>query len=117
MMMTRAFAGPARETPGCMTTEAAPTTPEPPATGFDPDDSQRAAPLSQCARAAVDAYLTNMAGHEIEDLYALVMQEVERPLFELVLQHTQGNLSQAARLLGLTRNTLRKRLIAHGIER
>ena len=68
-------------------------------------------------RTAVATYLTNMAGHEIEDLYDLVMQEVERPLFELVLQHTQGNLSQAARILGLTRNTLRNRLTTHGIER
>ncbi|MCK7576480.1 MAG: Fis family transcriptional regulator [Chromatiales bacterium] len=102
-----------------MTSEATPTTsePPPPATGLAPDDRRHAAPLSQCVRAAVEAYLTNMAGHEIEDLYDLVMQEVERPLFELVLHHTQGNLSQAARLLGLTRNTLRKRLKAHGIDR
>ncbi|BCU05857.1 helix-turn-helix domain-containing protein [Allochromatium tepidum] len=102
-----------------MTSEAAPTTsePPPPATGLAPDDHRHAAPLSQCVRAAVEAYLTNMAGHEIENLYDLVMQEVERPLFELVLHHTQGNLSQAARLLGLTRNTLRKRLKAHGIDR
>ncbi|WP_343031241.1 helix-turn-helix domain-containing protein [Thermochromatium tepidum] len=90
----------------------------PPAvTGLAPDDHRHAAPLSQCVRAAVEAYLTHMAGHEIEDLYDLVMQEVERPLFELVLHHTRGNLSQAARLLGLTRNTLRKRLKAHGLDR
>jgi Fis family transcriptional regulator, factor for inversion stimulation protein len=99
-----------------MTSEAAPTISEPPphATGSTPD---KTTPLSQCVQASVAAYLANMAGHEIEDLYDLVMQEVERPLFELVLQHTQGNLSQAARLLGLTRNTLRKRLKAHGIDR
>ncbi|MTW21620.1 helix-turn-helix domain-containing protein [Allochromatium palmeri] len=102
-----------------MTSEAAPTTSEPPprATGSDPDKTQSTTPLSQCVQASVAAYLAHMAGHEIEDLYDLVMQEVERPLFELVLQHTQGNLSQAARLLGLTRNTLRKRLKAHGIDR
>ncbi|QGU31905.1 Fis family transcriptional regulator [Thermochromatium tepidum ATCC 43061] len=102
-----------------MTSEAVPTPFElPPAvTGLAPDDHRHAAPLSQCVRAAVEAYLTHMAGHEIEDLYDLVMQEVERPLFELVLHHTRGNLSQAARLLGLTRNTLRKRLKAHGLDR
>ncbi|MGQ9832061.1 MAG: helix-turn-helix domain-containing protein [Thermochromatium sp.] len=98
-----------------MTSEAAPTTPELPAratgsaTGTTPS-------LSQCVQASVATYLTNMAGYEIEDLYDLVLREVERPLFELVLQHTQGNLSRAARLLGLTRNTLRKRLRIHGIE-
>lgn len=100
-----------------MTRADAPTTSEPPVSECDPDDGRHAAPLSQCVQASVAAYLANMAGHEIEDLYDLVMREVERPLFELILDHTQGNLSQAAHMLGLTRNTLRKRLTAHGITR
>ncbi len=45
------------------------------------------------------------------------MEEVERPLFETVLDHTNGNLSHAAKMLGLTRSTLRKRLGDYGIER
>lgn len=99
-----------------MTSEATPTTSEPPPRATE-SATYTTIPLSHCARASIAAYLANMAGHEIEDLYDLVIREVERPLFEQVLDHTQGNLSQAAQILGLTRNTLRKRLNAHGIER
>lgn len=74
-----------------------------------------ATPLHQCVREAVLAYLARMGDHELNDLHALVMDEVERPLLELVLAHCQGNLSQAARMLGMTRTTLRKRLARHGL--
>ncbi len=78
----------------------------------DPTD-----PLSKCVREALQFYLENMAGHDISNLYGLVMEEVERPLFETVLDHTGGNLSQASRILGMTRTTLRKRLTDYGIAR
>jgi len=38
------------------------------------------------------------------------MQQVEAPLFECVMEHTQDNQSKAAALLGLNRGTLRKKL-------
>ncbi|NCA69043.1 MAG: Fis family transcriptional regulator [Sphingobacteriia bacterium] len=74
-------------------------------------------PLSKSVRDALCFYLDNMGGHEVTDLYALVMEEVERPLFETVMAHTNGNLSQAAKMLGMTRATLRKRLVLRGIAR
>lgn len=80
-----------------------------------PADLPDAVPLAQCVREALHAYLARMGDHEILDLHALVMDEVERPLLELVLHHTQGNLSQAAVMLGMTRTTLRKRLARHGL--
>jgi len=43
-------------------------------------------------------------------LYDRVLREVERPLLELSLAATRGNQLRAARLLGLNRNTLRKKL-------
>lgn len=48
-------------------------------------------------------------------LYDKVLQEVERPLLQLVLQQCQGNQLKAAALLGINRNTLRKKLRDHGI--
>ncbi|WP_296702427.1 helix-turn-helix domain-containing protein [Thiocapsa sp. UBA6158] len=87
------------------------------ATGLQVVDADRTDPLSKCVQDALRFYLENMAGHDVVNLYALVLEEVERPMFETVLDHTNGNLSHAAKILGLTRATLRKRLVAHGIER
>jgi Fis family transcriptional regulator, factor for inversion stimulation protein len=90
---------------------------EPTSTGLQVVEADRTDPLSKCVQGALRFYLQNMAGHDVVNLYALVIEEVERPMFETVLDHTNGNLSQAAKVLGLTRATLRKRLAAYGIER
>ena len=45
-----------------------------------------------------------------QDLYPTFIRAVERPLIELALQETNGNQMQAARLLGVNRNTLRKKI-------
>ncbi len=45
-----------------------------------------------------------------QDLYPTFIRAVERPLIELALQETKGNQMQAARLLGVNRNTLRKKI-------
>jgi two-component system nitrogen regulation response regulator GlnG len=49
-------------------------------------------------------------------LYERVLAEVERPLFELTLAATRGNQVRAAEVLGLNRNTLRKRITDLGID-
>ena len=40
----------------------------------------------------------------------MVLAQVEKPLIEVVLAHAQGNQTRAAELLGLNRNTLRKKM-------
>ncbi|RDD62096.1 nitrogen regulation protein NR(I) [Ferruginivarius sediminum] len=49
-------------------------------------------------------------------LHDRIVREVERPLIELTLEATRGNQLQAAKLLGLNRNTLRKKIRELGIE-
>ena len=71
--------------------------------------------LAVCARTALLAYFARMAGHEIRDLHRFVLDEVERPLLEIVLEHTGGNQTHAARILGISRGTLRARLTRLGL--
>jgi two-component system nitrogen regulation response regulator GlnG len=54
--------------------------------------------------------LARVDGYPVRDLYDAVLARVERPLFDLVLAHTGGNQVKAAEILGLNRNTLRKKL-------
>ncbi len=49
-------------------------------------------------------------------LYDVVLQEVEKPLLRLALDECRGNQLRAAALLGLNRNTLRKKIRALGLE-
>ncbi len=68
-------------------------------------------PLNQYIRSSIKKYLANFEAIEfkkITDLYKLVLSEVEKPLIEISLEYTNGNQSKAAKLLGLSRNTLRK---------
>jgi Fis family transcriptional regulator len=74
--------------------------------------TDRTEPLSECVRQAMRFYLANLDGYEISGLHEMVLTEVERPLIETVLDYTQGNQTQAARMLGMSRSTLRKK-IAH----
>lgn len=50
------------------------------------------------------------------DLYHQILEDVERPLLEATLAHTQGNQLRAAALLGINRNTLRKKIVELRIE-
>lgn len=66
--------------------------------------------LSDCVRNALTAYLECMGDHHIDNLHRFVLDEVERPLIETIMQHTHGNQTAAARILGLSRGTLRKKV-------
>ncbi len=50
-----------------------------------------------------------------EGLYALVLNEVERPMLAEVLKWHDGNQSRAAQTLGINRATLRKKLLHYGL--
>lgn len=67
-------------------------------------------------KSKLSGLLARIDGYPINDLYEKVVARVERPLFDLVLAHTGGNQLKAAELLGLNRNTLRKKLADLGIK-
>ena len=55
-------------------------------------------------------YFRRIKGHRAEDLYEVVMPQLERPLIRLVLEACNGNKCDAAKMLGINRNTLLKRM-------
>lgn len=59
---------------------------------------------------ALTSYLNHLEGEQVTNLYDKVLAEVEEPLLEAIMLHTQNNQTQAASLLGLNRGTLRKKL-------
>jgi len=74
-------------------------------------------PLCKHTEDALNQYFTTLNGDRPEDLYDLVIGEVERPLFKAVMDYTQGNQSQAAGILGLNRSTLLKKLRTYSLIR
>lgn len=72
--------------------------------------------FEEMVKSKLVGFLERMEGYPVHDLYEKVVQRVERPLFELVLQHTGGNQVRAAEILGLNRNTLRKKLAELALE-
>lgn len=55
-------------------------------------------------------YFSLLEGEKINDLYELVLAEVEQPLLDMVMQYTRGNQTRAATIMGVNRGTLRKKL-------
>ena len=78
--------------------------------GKTPLTNIRSRPLRSVTEDALKKYFKDMNGHTPGDLYGLVLGEVEAPLFKTVMDHTQGNQSRAAEILGMNRATLRKKL-------
>lgn len=71
---------------------------------------RRKKPLGSAVQTALTCYFSDLNGHAPDDLYDMVIREVERPLFEAVMNHVRGNQSKAAKILGINRSTLRKKL-------
>jgi Fis family transcriptional regulator len=72
-------------------------------------------PLRQNVQAAIKRYLEDMGPSQPHCLYQTLLAEVEPPLLEEVLRYTNGNQSRTAKILGITRNTLRTKLHRYDI--
>ena len=83
---------------------------------FKVNEKSRYEPLSECVKEALDTYFAQLDGHPPSDLYQMVMSEVEQPLLTSVLEHMGGNQTRAAIALGISRSTLRKKLVQYHIE-
>ena len=66
--------------------------------------------LAEAVKRSLERYFRDMDGEKPTAIYDMVLKNIERPLIEAVLGRTEGNQSAAAAMLGINRNTLRKKI-------
>ena len=64
----------------------------------------------------LDQYFNDLDGDEPNAIYEMVINSVEKPLLLYIMNKTEGNQSKAAKMLGLNRNTLRKKLKQYNLD-
>lgn len=69
--------------------------------------------IAECVRSNLESYLQDLGTSEPNGMYNMLVNVVEKPLLEIVMQRADNNQSKAAQWLGLNRNTLRKKLLEH----
>jgi len=80
-------------------------------------DSYNQLPLAGHVKTLLSNYFKNIVetGMTPENVYALVISEVELPLIETTMEYCSNNQSKAAEILGLNRGTFRKKLTHYGM--
>ena len=71
--------------------------------------------IRECVATSLTEYFSKVDHENINDLYDLVLSEMEAPLLEKVMYYTRSNQSKASNMLGLNRGTLRKKLKKYGM--
>jgi Fis family transcriptional regulator len=69
--------------------------------------------LGRCVINALEQYFRDLDGESPSAIYDMVLKSVEKPMLEVVLAKAGGNQTLAAEMLGINRNTLRKKLVEH----
>ena len=64
----------------------------------------------------LDQYFNDLDGGKASAIYEMVINTVEKPLLLYIMNKTEGNQSKAAKMLGLNRNTLRKKLKLYNLD-
>jgi len=72
--------------------------------------------LANSVKLSLDQYFKDLDGEPPHALYDMVLSCIEKPLLEYTLLYASGNQSKAADILGLNRNTLRKKIQQYNIE-
>ena len=66
--------------------------------------------IGDTVRRAIDRYFRDLDGEKPCAIYDMVLSNVERSMLETVMRHASGNQTLAADMLGINRNTLRRKL-------
>jgi Fis family transcriptional regulator, factor for inversion stimulation protein len=71
--------------------------------------------LRQAVKDTLRNYFTNIGSEQPVDFYSILLEEIERPLLEVLINHTHYNQVRMAIILGISRGTLRKKLKQYGL--
>lgn len=72
-------------------------------------------PVSQTIEKHLKRYLDDLGENAPSNVYQMVLTVIEKPVLEIIMKHADQNQSLAATYLGINRNTLRKKLLEHGL--
>ena len=78
-------------------------------------DTVDAVTLRQAVKDTLRNYFTNIGSEQPIDFYSILLEEIERPLLEVLINHTHYNQVKMANILGISRGTLRKKLKLYGM--
>ena len=71
--------------------------------------------IADCITENLNQYFRDLNGEPPSNVYDMVLFQVEKPLLKRVMDECSGNQCRAAEVLGMNRNTLRKKLVQHGL--
>ncbi len=71
--------------------------------------------IQDVVKKSLEKYFKDLGEQQPSNVYEMVVFTVEKPILEVVMAHAGGNQSLAAEMLGINRNTLRKKLQQHGL--
>ncbi|OIQ89220.1 DNA-binding protein Fis [mine drainage metagenome] len=66
--------------------------------------------IADCVRRTLNRYFRDLDGEQPTAIYDMVLRNVEHSMLELVMNKAEGNQTVAAEMLGINRNTLRRKL-------
>jgi Fis family transcriptional regulator, factor for inversion stimulation protein len=71
--------------------------------------------IDEAVTRSLEKYFRDLEGTQPASIYEMVLRAVERPMLEVVMRQAAGNQLRASEMLGINRNTLRKKLQHHGL--
>ncbi|MEO8407990.1 MAG: Fis family transcriptional regulator [Oxalobacteraceae bacterium] len=71
--------------------------------------------IQEVVQQSLEEYFNDLGELQPSNVYDMVVLSVEKPMLKVVMARAAGNQSSAAEMLGINRNTLRKKLQQHGL--
>jgi Fis family transcriptional regulator len=71
--------------------------------------------IAACLRRSLNRYFKDLDGEIPCEIHDMVVSAVEKPLLAYILDRAEGNQTRAADMLGINRNTLRKKMREYGL--